>query len=122
MIDNKIMPIRSYTIKIAQVIAPLVSSRDAVETLRKPIRRTSATNIILDFNDVQFISRSAAHQLLVMKDEFASKLRPKKIISFINTNSSVTNMLRLVAANRVLSPKKKIKFNARMTNIRSLTA
>ena len=108
-------------INIAETNASIISSRDIIENFKKSIKRAPTINVALDFSSVQFVSRSAAHQLLVIQEEFAHKWRNKKIVSFINTNDDVTSMLRLVAASRVL-PKKKIKFDAKITNIQSLIA
>ena len=70
----------------------------------------------MDFINVKFISRSAAHALLLMKEN----LRNKKNISFINTNKDVAEMLRAVAANRIIPKSQKPQFNPEKTNINSL--
>ena len=108
-------------LNVAETIAPIISSRDIIEDFEKSIKRAPTFDIALDFNNVQFISRSASHQLLTLKEELANKLLKKKIISFINTNNDVTKMLRLVAASKAL-PQKKVKFDAEITNIQSLMA
>ncbi|MDD5172974.1 MAG: STAS domain-containing protein [Patescibacteria group bacterium] len=107
-------------IDIAESIAPIISSRDVIDNFKKSIKRAPDVNVALDFSNVQFISRSAAHQLLSIREEFAHKWQNKKIVSFTNTDSNVASMLRLVAANKVL-PKGKIKFNAETISIESLT-
>jgi len=70
----------------------------------------------LDFVDVKFISRSAAHSLLLLKE----RLQAKKDISFINTNEDVTNMLCVMAANRAVPKKQKPDFNPQIIDINSL--
>lgn len=105
-------------INIAETLAPVISSRDAVDDLRRSIKRASTIDVALDFSDVQFLSRSAAHRLLIIKEEFANRRLKKKVISFINTNDDVRKMLKLVAASRVL-PKEKREFKAKTTDIQS---
>ena len=48
------------------------------------------------------------------------KVRAKKDISLTNTNEDVTNMLRAVAANRIVSKRQKPKFNPQKVDINSL--
>ncbi len=101
---------------ISRLLAPILSSRDVVDILEKIIKKTDTKSVNLDFSDVKFISRSAAHALLLMKE----RLRTKKDISFINTNEDAMNMLRAVAANRIVSKKQKPEFNPEKININSL--
>lgn len=96
---------KTYVINIAEVIAPIVASRDAVTTLRDKINQAQEAVIQLDMRQIQFISRAAAHEFLVMKEALAYQ-EPKKIVEFINPNQSVATMLRTVAANRAV-PKKR---------------
>ena len=108
------------SINIAEIIAPIISSRDIINCLEKFIKKASTNNVALDFADVQFISRSAAHQMLIFKENLANKSVNKKIISFINASDNVADMLRLVAASRALPRKRKIEFTAEAINIQSL--
>jgi len=101
---------------ISRLLASIVSSRDAIDILEKIIKKTNAKSVNLDFSNVKFISRSAAHALLLMKE----KVRAKKDISLTNTNEDVTNMLRAVAANRIVSKRQKPKFNPQKVDINSL--
>lgn len=88
-------------IKVAEELAPVVSSRDAVVVLKDRAEQQQSTKITLDFSDVQFISRSAAHELLMWKERLANQVQ-KREIYFINTSESVAKMLRVVAANRAV--------------------
>lgn len=102
---------------ISRLLAPTISSRDVINILEKAIKKIdNNSSVILDFSDVKFISRSAAHALLLMRE----KLQPRRDISFANTNEDVSNMLRIVAANRVVSKNQKPKFKPKKTNIKSL--
>ena len=101
---------------VSRLLASIISSRDVVDILEKEIKKTNVDSVDLDFSNVKFVSRSAAHALLLMKE----KLQPRKNIFFINTNEDVANMLRIVAANRIVSKKQKPEFNPKKTNINSL--
>lgn len=105
-------------INIAENFAPILGSRDVVRDLDRVIRKTKKNLVNLDFAKVDFVSRSAAHELVLLKEKWARRL---KGISFINTNRDVANMLRLVAASRVLPLRKSIKFEPEVVSIKSLT-
>jgi anti-anti-sigma regulatory factor len=103
-------------LNISNLLAPIISSRDVADILEKIIKKTNIKSVDLDFSDVKFISRSAAHALSLMKEKF----RTKKDISLINTNEDVTNMLRIVVANRIVSKTQKPQFNPQKIDINSL--
>ncbi|OGZ18651.1 MAG: hypothetical protein A2Z68_01175 [Candidatus Nealsonbacteria bacterium RBG_13_38_11] len=108
--------VKEISINIANLLAPIISSRDIIDILEKSIKKTDSRSVNLDFINVKFISRSAAHALLLMKE----RLQTKKELSFINTNEDITNMLRAVAANRIVPKSQKPRFNPEKTNIDSL--
>lgn len=93
------------TIDVAAVVAPVLASRDVISTLKTEIERTFDQKVQLDFALVVFISRSAAHELLRLKEQLLTE-DTKKEIEFINANSEVSQMLRTVASNRAV-PKTK---------------
>ncbi len=101
---------------VSRLLASIISSRDVIDILEKIIKKTDADSVSLDFADVKFVSRSAAHALLLMRE----RLQPRKDISFINTNEDVANMLRIVAANRIVAKRQKPEFNPKKTDINSL--
>ena len=78
-------------IDVEKEIAPIVGSRDVVKTLER--RMDTAKKIVLDFKNVEFVSRSAAHVLLEYKRNNANK-----VIEFRNMNQSVEKMFYLVEA------------------------
>lgn len=117
MIKNSI---NTTTLAIADIIAPIVSSRDIVNKLKNNISKLKAEMVYLDFAKVDFISRSAAHELLSLKEDFRRKLFKKKEVDFINTNDDVKKMLRVVAMNKAVPEKNKPKFEAEVININSL--
>lgn len=101
---------------VSNLLAPIVSSRDIVDILERAIKKIDNKSIDLDFSNVKFVSRSAAHALLLMKE----RLQARKDIYFINTNEDVANMLRVVAASRIVCKKQKPEFNPEKVNINSL--
>ena len=103
-------------IQIAKLLAPIISSRDIIAVLKKKIITAKSSLIELDFSSVEFISRSAAHELILMKED----LRNKKEISIVNANDAVTQMLRIVAANRIAPKTQKPKFNPKRVDIKFL--
>ncbi len=88
-----------------KIIAPIITSRDAINKLEAMIKKTLFNEIELDFSNIQFISRSATHELLLMKERFSNRIFLKKNIIFSNMDIDVSEMVRIVAANRV-APKK----------------
>ena len=100
--------IRTINIDIAKKLAPIVGSRDVVSILKKTIEKAHAKAINLDFSAVEFVSRSAAHELLVLKEKLNKSFFRKKAINFINASDNVTEMFRTVAANRA-PPKSQIE-------------
>ena len=108
---------KSVKINIAEKTASILGSRDVVQSLDKLIKKTKNDLVDFDFAKVDFVSRSAAHELLLSKEKFK---RQSKTISFINANQGITKMLRIVAANRALPPQKPTEFNVPTINIKSL--
>lgn len=92
---------KQYTINMAELVAPIISSRDVISAVREEVERQAQPVVQLDFANVQFISRSAAHELLQMKEQLANK-EPKVQVEFQNTNEEVAKMLRVVASNRAV--------------------
>ncbi len=90
---------------LQKIIAPIITSRDAINKLEAMIKKSWFNEVELDFSDIQFISRSATHELLLMKERFYNRMFLKKSIIFSNMNIDVSEMIRTVAANRV-APKK----------------
>lgn len=107
------------TINVATSVAPIIGSRDVVRVLRDDIMRVSADAVNLDFEYVEFISRSAAHELLTMKEDLKRETSNPKEIFFIRTSKDVTDMLRTVAASRAV-PAEKPELEVKTIDIRSL--
>lgn len=109
------------TINAAKIIAPIIGSRDSIDRLRKAVINAKSKLVDLDFKDVEFISRSAAHELLIMKEDLRRRLlRQKKEVVYTNTNKDVTEMFRIVAANRAVPKTVKPKDKLERVDIVSL--
>lgn len=107
-------------IHIADRVAPIVSSRDIAASLENDIKESHADKIQLDFSDVDFVSRSAAHQFLQMKESFQN-INPQRELSFQNTNSEVKEMFRIIAANRAVPENHKPSFTPTRISVEALT-
>jgi len=107
---------KKKTINIAKSLSVIINSRDITDILRDKIKKTDLKSVNLDFDNVQFISRSAAHSLLLLKEELLNK----KEISFLNTNQDIAMMLRSVAASRALPKQERTRFRAKKINLNSL--
>lgn len=92
-------------INIAKEIAPIVSSRDVLARLSLNSQQEDAAEVVFDFSDVIFISRSAAHELLSIQENWRVAQRK---LELVNMNEEVSMMLRIVAANRA-APKQRQK-------------
>lgn len=109
------------TIRLFKILAPVISSREIItEILEKKISAENAQTIILDFSDIKFISRSAAHEFLLLKERFNNKRSYKKTIDFINMENSVAEMIRIVAANRAYPSTQEVTFKVKKMNILEL--
>lgn len=96
-------------IDVSTTLAPIVGSRDIAHSLRSLILKARSKSVDLDFKNVEFLSRSAAHELLTLKDELSHSFLRKKIVNFINTRDNVSKMLKIVASSRAVpKPKEKV--------------
>lgn len=110
----------STIVNVAELLATIISSRDIVEVLGADIKKADTKSVVLDFANVKFISRSAAHSLLLLKDKLKNKFLYKKDVSFVNAKKDVLDMLRIVAANRAYPKNVKPEFNPQKIDINSL--
>lgn len=113
--------INTITINIAKSLAPIISSRDVAASLKKLISKSRSIIVDLDFQDVEFVSRSAAHELLLLKDKFTKALLRRKTVNFINTRDDVANMIRVVAASRAVPKSKKEELHIEKVSFDSLS-
>ncbi|MFH1537107.1 MAG: STAS domain-containing protein [Patescibacteria group bacterium] len=107
------------TIDITQKTATIISSRYIVNNdLKMAINKIKTRNINLDFKNVEFISRSAAHALIILKEDLLRQ-SPKKELHFINMPDEVEKMIKIVAASKAV-PSKDIEFNPKSVSIATL--
>lgn len=105
------------TIYLEKEISSIISSREVFSIIEKLIKESNSQSINLDFFNVDFISRSAAHELILLKEKFRSE---KVSISFINTNKDVEEMIRIIASNRALPKSQEKEFNPQVVKITEL--
>lgn len=108
-------------IDVAETLAPVIGSRDIADTLKSAIKKAASETVDLDFAHVEFVSRSAAHELLTMKEEFMRKTFSSKQLSFVNANKDVEEMFRVVAANRAMPRTTRASFAPKKIDIESLS-
>ncbi len=108
------------TINVAKTLAPIVGSRDLMPVLAEAVNKTDAQSVDLDFSEVEFVSRSAAHALLLMKEDLQRKWVNKKYIAFVNASENVQEMFRVVAANRAVPRNNEINIQIEKTDINAL--
>lgn len=106
---------------ISRIAAPIIGSRDVAHNLKKSIMRSWSYNIVLDFQNVDFISRSAAHELLSLKELLKHNFLCKKEVTFANVNESVAQILKAVATSRIL-PKAQEELRVKKIEVDSLSA
>lgn len=110
----------SARINVNKLSAEIINSRDVADVLEDAIKRTDAKSVVLDFTDIKFISRSAAHALILLQQRLENKVFNKKVISFENAADDVLEMLRIVSANKTYPKKEKPEFSPKRINIISL--
>ncbi len=109
-----------YTIDVAKILAPIVGSRDLMPVLAEAVNKSDTKAVDLDFAKVEFVSRSAAHALLLMKEDLQRRWLNKKFIAFVNASENVQEMFRVVAANRALPKTNELQVKIEKTDINSL--
>lgn len=106
------------TIRLFKEIAKNISSRDVVQRLNPIIQKNKLKRIDIDFNGVEFVSRSAAHELLLIKEYWFHE-EQKKLI-FQNTNEEVKEMIKAVASSRAIPNKSKSIGHLKAVNIKRI--
>ena len=109
-------------INVAKILAPIVGSRDLMPILAESVNKADARSVDLDFSQVEFVSRSAAHALLLMKEDLQRKWLKKKYIAFVNAPENVREMFRVVASNRAMPKISNLDIKIEKTDIRSLVS
>ncbi|MCX8174243.1 MAG: STAS domain-containing protein [Thermoplasmata archaeon] len=91
------------SIDLGKLIAPLISTRLAVKIVEEKVLESGCTNIIIDFKNVDFISRSFACAIVKMKKNFEEQ---KRTVNFLNMNKDVEQMIK-IAEEHISNPPKK---------------
>ena len=81
---------REKKIKLEKIISKNLIFRDTANKLFDNIDNFNATIIFIDFNKIQSITRSFAHQYLI------NKRKSKKNIIDVNISPDVQNMFKLI--------------------------
>lgn len=81
-------------IRIASEIDSIINTREAALQITKQIQESTCKHVELDFQDVEFISRSFADQMHKEKIAFADL---GVLIVIVNASSSVMDMFRAVS-------------------------
>lgn len=94
-------------IELFKELGSNVVTRNSLDSLFSKIKKYKSKEIVVDFNKVDFISRSGADEFLKLKSS------TKKIIKEINMSDEVRDMFKVVT-----SPSQ-VNFN--MTSVKILT-
>ena len=94
----------SIKVRVRDNFSENISSRDAIALLFNR-KFEPEQNIIIDFSDVEFITRSATHQLL--KEIERVEERFKCTVTLESTSEVVTRMLKIVKESLLHSIKQK---------------
>ena len=99
-------------IKLSILIAKSIFSRQAIRLIKDEIftfLNYKKTDIILDFNNVDFISRSFADEILELQEQ----MKKEEIsLSLINKNDEIENMLEITSFQRKNKIRRNIKLKA----------
>lgn len=120
MVKKRGMNNKHSTINVAKELAPILASRDITAKLASLVAKTESRSVDLDFSEVEFISRSAAHELLSLKNDFKNKWFKNKELNFVNVNDNIKEMLRVVAANIAMPKSEKVEYKVERVDINSL--
>ena len=105
-------------IKLSVLIAKAIFSRQAIRLIKDKIFAFSNyknVDIILDFDKVDFISRSFADEILELQEQMKNK---KVNLKLVNKSDEVENMLKITSFQK--KNKTKIKVNLKAVNIEKI--
>lgn len=91
----------SEMFKLSDFFAENISNRESVRLVFGKIPQTDSVTI--DFTDIKFISRAAAHELAVLLENYQNK---GNSISLVNVSPEVNKMMETVADSRNVDYKK----------------
>ncbi|WP_143959169.1 STAS domain-containing protein [Litoribacter populi] len=91
----------STTIMLSEYYAEAVSNRESVRLIFDKLPNVDF--ITIDFSDIVFISRAAAHELTLYLEKFQNR---GKSISLANVSQNVNQMIETVAQSKKVDYKK----------------
>lgn len=94
----------SFRIDLAEALAPTISTRVAIQAFKNRLREVPSFRIELDFANVESISRSAAHELVVTRFDLTNV--DHKTVDFTHMNSVVTDVFSTVTDNAINTKQK----------------
>ncbi|OGJ51880.1 hypothetical protein A2335_04815 [Candidatus Peregrinibacteria bacterium RIFOXYB2_FULL_32_7] len=97
-----------------QIESSKLFSRELINKIAKYLEDNfdNLDNIILDFSDIEFISRSAAHELVVLKPKYPNLI-------YKNLDDELAEIIRIVAASNAVR-KESNNFNPQKVNFKEL--
>lgn len=88
---------KTINIDLSKDLAQVVSSRDLVVDLESKLAKLPNKKINLDFTNIIFVSRSAAHELILMQERLSEKFLKRKLVNFVNMNEDIKNLINHIA-------------------------
>ena len=104
LFKEEIMQNQVKIINLVHVLAPIIASRDSVRRLKVSINQSKVETIEIDFSNVEFISRSATHELLKLRTEYSQNSLHKRVLVYKNMSDNITKMINIVAKNKKVIP------------------
>lgn len=86
-----------YRIRLSETYISILSSRDSITRLFKEYHSLANIEVVLDFNNIVFISRSAAQQLILERRQLESN---KSRVVLENLSPFVNKMIQVADAKR----------------------
>lgn len=86
------------TIKLSEAIGNQLVSREQADELFLLISKLKSNTIVLDFSEIEFVSRSFADQLFKQKEDFFEN--SSCVFVFEHISSSIEKMLNTVKTSR----------------------
>ena len=112
---------KKNTIKLGELMPRIIFSRDFVkQILEVEIGKMPEKTIDIDFSGIELVSRSAAHELLKMKERFEYDCADSKRINFVGLGENVAKMIRVVAANIAAPLENREEFKPKRIRIEDL--
>jgi len=93
-------------IHLYDIFEDKILSRDKVRDFLYSDVVPEKGEIVFDFDRIEFVSRSAAHEIIIFKEKSSFSEKETKIISFAGMSPQIESMFRAVVTSIIL-PKKR---------------